>query len=61
MSTYYTVKVSTDIPYPYELEYRVNAGSFGGAMMKGINLFKKEERVKGKRVKTMRSSATKLI
>ena len=57
----YLVKVQTDIPYPYELEYRVEANSFPTALVRGCRMFKKEERVKGKRINTVRASATKLI
>ena len=58
--TTYLVRVSTDIPYPWEQEYRITATSFPTAMVRGCRLFKKEERIKGRRISRLIASATKL-
>lgn len=61
MSHTYLVKLTADIPYPFDLEYRIEASSFALALSRGARKFKVEERIKGKRLNRIIASATKLV
>jgi len=47
----YVIKVSAEINYWWEKEYRINATNVATAIARAMRDFKKEERIKGERIK----------
>lgn len=61
MSYVYLVKVQASIPYPWEREYRVEASNFSLALARGGKLFRKEERLRRKKITKVTASAERLM
>lgn len=62
----YVIKVTGYIPYPISREYTERASNFSAAISRAVKQYRKEDRVKGKKMKRMgvqavRGFATKLI
>ena len=59
--TTYLVKVTADIPYPWDKEYRVEATGLHTALARGVKNFRKEERLHRKHITSIKVQATKLV
>lgn len=59
--TTYLVKVTAEIPYPWDAEYRVEATSLHTALSRGVQSFRKEERLRRKQITSIKVQATKLV
>jgi hypothetical protein len=59
--TIYLVKVTAEIPYPWDKEYRVEATSLHTALSRGIKSFRKEERMRRKQITSIKAQASKLV
>lgn len=56
----YLIKVSAEINYWWDAEYRIKATNVATAIARAMREFKKEERIKGRRIKRYKLDVSQL-
>lgn len=56
----YLIKVSAEMNYWWDKDYRIEATSVATAIARAMREFKKEERVKGKRIRRYKIEVTSI-
>jgi len=54
----FLIKISVNLPYPRDFEYRIEATSFGTAVNRAFKLFRKE--LKGRKIREIKINAIKI-